>query len=249
MFKFTMSAMLALAVATSGSIGWAQSKPKTAAGASDAPLQTQKPVAPPLQTQQLPGQQAPAQVQKPATAAPAAPQAAQRAQEIFLMPMPKGWKQAFADEHYNIRMVQYVPDGQSPEKAEETLRSLVFSYVREAPLETFLTLSARLPKDECQDLVTTPMAKGLVNGYESVFATRFCTKNRRSGQGEITMFKLIQGKTALYIGERTWRIKPFDKEKPPVAKEVFDGWADYMKAVTVCVVDDPVRPCPKVAAQ
>ncbi len=225
---------------------WAQTRPKQAPATAEPQLQTQKPSAPALQTQQLPAQQAPTQTQRPAAAAQAAPA---RPAEIFLMPMPKGWKQVFADEHYNIRMVQYVPDGQSPEKAEEMLRSLVFSYVREAPLENFLTLASRLPKDECQDVMTTPMAKGLINGYESVFATRFCTKSKRSGQGEVTMFKLIQGKTALYVGERTWRVKPFSKDKPPVPKDVFDGWAEYMKAVTVCVVDDPMRPCPKGAAK
>jgi hypothetical protein len=231
-----------------GSALWAQTKPRPAA---EPPLQTQKPTAPPLQVQQLPAQQTPAQQsptqsQRPAAAAEAA---SAPPVENFLMPMPKGWKQVAVDEHYNIHIVQYVPEGQAPDMGEEMLRSLVFSYVREAPLDTFLALATRLPNDACEDVTTTPVAKGLVNGYESVFATRFCTKNRKSGQGEITMFKLIQGKTAMYLGERTWRIKPFGKDKPPVAKEVYDGWAEYMKAITVCVLDDPFRPCPKGAGK
>jgi hypothetical protein len=231
--------VVAIVLVMGASMLWAQTKPKQAPAGADAPLQ--KPTAPPLQTQQLPAQQSPAQTQRPQAAVRASP--AQPA-EIFLMPMPKGWKQVSADEQYNIRTVQYVPEGQSPEKAEETLRSMVFSFVRDAPLEHFMALATRLPKDECQDVILSPIAKGLINGFESVFATRFCTKDKRSGQGEITMFKLIQGKTALYIGERTWRVKAFGKDKPPVPKETFDAWADYMKAVTVCVVDDPVRPCP-----
>ncbi|HEX9449928.1 MAG TPA: hypothetical protein VF934_00775 [Burkholderiales bacterium] len=229
-----------------GSALWAQTKPKPAPAGPEPQLQTQKPTAPPLQTQQLPGQQAPVQTQRPAAAAQAAPA---RPTEVFLMPMPKGWKQVSVDEQYNIRTIQYVPEGQTPDKAEEMLRSLAFYFVRDAPLDNFMALATRLPKDECQDAMTTPVAKGLINGFESVFATRFCTKNRKSGQGEVTMFKLIQGKQALYLGERTWRIKAFGKDKPPVAKEVFEGWSEYMKAITVCVVDDPVRPCPKGAAK
>lgn len=220
---------------------WAQTKPRPAA---EPPLQTQKPTAPPLQVQQLPAQQSPTQTPRSAAATQAA---STPPVENFLMPLPKAWKQVAVDEHYNIRIVQYVPEGQAPDQGEEMLRSLVFSYVREAPLETFMTLATRLPNDACEDVTTTPVAKGLVNGYESAFATRFCTRNRKSGQGEITMFKLIQGKTAMYLGERTWRVRPFGKDKAPVAKEIYDGWAEYMKAITVCVIDDPARPCPKGA--
>jgi hypothetical protein len=239
--------VVAIVLVMGASMLWAQTKPKQAP--ADAPLQ--KPTAPPVQTQQLPAQQSPPQQSPAQTQRPQAAVRTPSAQpsEIFLMPMPKGWKQVSADEQFNIRTVQYVPEGQTPEKAEETLRSMVFSFVRDAPLEHFMGLAARLPKDECQDVILSPIAKGLINGFESVFTTRFCTKDKRSGQGEITMFKLIQGKTALYIGERTWRIKAFGKDKPPVPKETFDAWADYMKAVTVCVVDDPMRPCPKGATK
>ncbi len=232
--------VLVIVLALGGPPLWAQTKPKP--GPAEPQLQTQKPVAPPVQTQQLPAQQSPTQTQRPAAASQAAP--AQPA-ELFLMPMPKGWKQVSADEQYNIRTIQYVPEGQSLEKGDEMLRSMVFSFVRDAPLETFLALASRMPKDECQEVMTTPAAKGLINGYESVFATRFCTKNRKSGLGEITMFKVIQGKTALYIGERTWRIKPFDKDKPPVPIATYDQWTGYMRAVLVCESGSAMRPCPK----
>jgi hypothetical protein len=239
---FMARTVVVIVLMMGGSTLWAQTKPKPAPAGPEPQLQTQKPTAPPLQTQQLPGQQAPVQTQRPAAAAQAAPA---RPTEIFLMPMPKGWKQVSADEQYNIRTIQYVPEGQTSEKAEEMLRSMVFSFVRDAPLDNFMALATRLPKDECQDVTTTPIAKGLINGYESAFATRFCTKSRKSGQGEITMFKLIQGKTGLYLGERTWRIKAFGKDKPPVPMETYDQWTAYMRAVMVCELGSANRPCPK----
>ncbi len=241
MIKCTMNALLALAIATSGSMAWAQAKPKTAAGGSDAPLQTQRPVAPPLQTQQLPGQQAPAQVQKPATAT--AP-AARRAEEIFLMPMPKGWKQYSLQEHYNVRVIEYAPENQPPEKSEESLRSVAFALVRDVPLDDFMALVMRVPKGECQDITATPAAKGQANGYPSILVTRFCTRNLRTDRGEITIFKLIQGRTGLYLGERTWRMKAFTLDKPPVPMKTYEQWTQYMQAVTVCETGSADRPCP-----
>jgi hypothetical protein len=125
----------------------------------------------------------------------------------------------------------------------------VFSFVKDAPLENFLTQAIALPVGQCQDVFMAPIAKGMINGYESVFTTRFCTKDKRSGQGEVTMFKLIQGKFGLYLGERTWRVKPYSKDKPPVPKEVFETWSGYMRAVTVCTPQDSLRPCPASAAK
>ena len=221
-------ALVLVLLAAQGENAFCQSKPKPAQGTADAPLQTQKPTAPPVQSQQLPVQQP--QIQKPAgSASTAAPAPG----EVFLMPVPKGWKQVSVDQNYNIRTVQFVPEGKTPEKAEEMLRSLVLSFVKDAPLEGFLMQAVQLPKDECQDVMVTPPSKGLINGYESIFTTRFCTKNKKSGQGEVTMFKLIQGKFGLYIGERTWRVKPYSKDKQPVEKDVFENWAQYMRAVTL----------------
>src|SRR6185436_7455369 len=117
-------------------------------------LQTQKPTVPPIQVQQLPTLPSPAQTHRPPTAAqaPSPPPV-----ENFLMPMPQGWKQVAAGEYYNVHIVQYAPEGQAPDKAEEMLRSLVFSYVREAPLETFMGQATRLPDGECEDVTTTPI--------------------------------------------------------------------------------------------
>ena len=236
--------LVAVALATSVGHAWAQAKPKNAQTTADVPLQTQKPVAPPVATQQLPAQ--PPQSQKTPGASPPALAAPG---EVFLMPVPKGWKQFSAEQTYNIRTMQFVPEGKTPEKSDETLRSLVFSFVKDAPLEGFLMQAAQLPKDECKDLMVAPPSRGLVNGYEAIFTTRFCTKSKKSGQGEVTMLKLIQGKFGLYLGERTWRVKPYSKDKPPVAKEVYENWSGYMRAVTLCVPDDAVRPCPKGASR
>lgn len=236
--------VLVFVLALSGALAWAQNKPKQPQSVPDSQLQTQKPTAAPLQTQPLPAQ--PSQTQKPVSS----PQAASvPAGELFLMPVPKGWKQISVDQHFNIRTVQFVPEGQTAEKSEEIVRSMVFSFVKDAPLENFLTQAIGLPNNQCLDVFMSPITKGLINGYESVFTTRFCTKNKQSGQGEVAMFKLIQGKYGLYLGERSWRVKPYGKDKPPVPKETFESWAEYMKAVTLCVPDDALRQCPKGAGQ
>jgi hypothetical protein len=234
---------LALAIGASGSLAWGQTnKPKPAQSAPTPQPQTQNPNAQPLPTQQLPAQQVPQTQQLLGSAKTAAAQPG----EVFVMPMPKGWKQESVNEHYNIRTIQFVPDGQAAEKAEEKLRSLAFFFVKDAPLETFMKLATRLPDGQCEDVFVTPTAKGSVNGYESVFATRFCTRLKKSGQGEVAMFKFIQGKYGLYLGERSWRVNAFTKTKPPVPTKTYEQWAAYMQAVTVCEPGNPGKPCPGV---
>ena len=164
---------------------------------------------------------------------------------MLAFPVPKGWKQVTFEQQFNIRTTQFVPEGQTKEKWEEMMRSRIFYFVRDAPLETFLLQAASVPRDRCEDVMLTPVAKGLVNGYASIFTVRLCTKDRTSGQGEVTMIKVIQGRDSLYIGERAWHMKAYSRDQPPVAKEKFDQWVASMGAFTVCDRRDANRPCPK----
>jgi hypothetical protein len=218
----------------------AQTKPNQNQSGADSPLQIQKPSVQPMQTQQLPALPAPTQSQGTAKLA-STPDGG----EMFFFPLAKGWKQVTADQQFNIRTTQFFPEGQTPEKWEELLRSRIFFFVRDAPLETFLLQAASVPREQCEDAILTPVAKGVVNGYASLFTVRLCTRDAKTGQGEVAMIKAIQGRDSLYIGERVWRVKAYSKDKPPVPKEKFDQWVAFMGSFTVCDQRDPKRPCPK----
>ena len=240
MVKFAPRFCLILVLTASGQVVWGQTRPAQNQSGADPPLQIQKPSVQPLQTQQLPAQLPPTQQSQNAAKA-----ASTQEGELLLFPLPKGWKQVTADQQFNIRTTQFFPDGQTPEKWEEMLRSRIFFFVRDAPLETFLLQAAYVPREQCDDVIRTPVAKGVANGYASVFTVRLCGKDRKTGQGEVAMIKVIQGRDSLYIGERLWRVKAFAKDKPPVAKEKFDQWIAFMGSFSVCDARDPKRPCPK----
>lgn len=240
MAKFIERCILVIVLAVSGPLVLGQTRPNQNHAGADSPLQIQKPTVQPVQTQQLPAQSARAQ-QPQSTALPFAMQDA----ENFLIPLPKGWKQATAEQQFNLRTTQFFPDGQTTQKWEEMLRSRIFYFVRDAPLETFLLQAAYIPKEQCENVIVTPVAKGMVNGYPSLFTVRLCTKDTTTGQGEVAMIKAIQGRDSLYIGERAWRVKAYSKDKPPVPKEKFEQWIAFMGSFTVCDTRDPKRSCPK----
>lgn len=239
--KFTGRTVLIIVLAASGPLVWGQTRPNQNQPGADSPLQIQKPSVPPLQTQQLPAQLAPTQQAQGAAKPAATPDGG----EMFLFPLAKGWKQMTADQQFNMRATQFFPEGQTPEKWEEMLRSRIFFFVRDAPLETFLLQAAYVPREQCDDVILTPVAKGVVNGYASLFTVRLCTRDRKTGQGEVAMIKVIQGRDSLYIAERMWRVNAYAKDQPPVPKEKFDQWIAFMGSFTVCDARDPKRPCPK----
>jgi hypothetical protein len=164
--------------------------------------------------------------------------------ETFQMPLPKGWKQVGQYLQVNVRTLVYVPEGQTAEAWKERIRSQVYFFVKDAPPEQFLKLATAMPQDSCQELTLSPIETGKVNGFTSALVTRFCAKEKSSGQGEVTIFKLIQGKDSLYLGERSWRVNTFAQGKPPVPRETFAGWIDYMRFVVACESPDPKQGCP-----
>jgi len=99
-------------------------------------------------------------------------------------------------------------------------------------------------KEACEDVAAGPISLAAENGYDTALRAVGCTKAKKWGKGEVSLYKVIKGHDRLYIIARAWRGDPFPKGQVPVPKETTATWLTFMSQVLVCDVKDPKHPCP-----
>ncbi len=173
-----------------------------------------------------------------ALAAPAA------AEERFIVPRPAGWKMVFSTSQPKLTMMEFVPAAESVDDWTQMVTSQTFVGARNVSVERYLERIAVEAKKVCDDVAVTPIRSATVNGQPAALMTQFCTRYAKTGKGEITLYKVIQGRDALYIAYRSWRGAPFQSGTQPVPRADLDAWVDYLNRVTVCDTADSARACP-----
>ena len=104
-------------------------------------------------------------------------------------------------------------------------------------MDHLIQLAPRL----CPDHRTAKMFAGEENGYPVGRLLQFCSLYK--GKGEITLYKVIQGRDNLYIVHRAIRVPAFPPDDPRDMTETIKEWARYMRTVKLC--DTAVeRSCP-----
>jgi hypothetical protein len=174
-----------------------------------------------------------------ATAIPA------RAEERFVVPRPDGWKLAFRTTQPQLSVTEFVPATESVEKWTEMVTSQTFAGLRNVSVDGYLQRIAAEAVKVCESVEVTPITTGSLNGYPTAVMALFCTRYTKTGLGEITLYKVILGRDALYIAYRSWRGAPFQQGTQPVSKADLDTWATYLDRVTLCDGADKDRPCPE----
>jgi hypothetical protein len=167
------------------------------------------------------------------------------AEERFIVPRPDGWKLAFRTIQPKIAMTEFVPASQSVEQWTEMVTSQTFVGTKDVPVDGYLQRIAAEAAKVCDDVMVTPIRAGTHNGYQAAFMAQFCTRYAKTGKGEITLYKVIQGRESLYVAYRSWRGPPFTRDVQPVPKADFDAWVEYLNGVLVCDTADSQRPCPR----
>lgn len=170
--------------------------------------------------------------------------AAALAEERFVVPRPDGWKLAFRATQPKLSVTEFVPAAENVEEWTQMVTSQTFVGLRNVAVDGYLQRIAAEAKKVCDDVTVTPVEAGIHNGYPAAFMVQFCTRYAKTGKGEITLYKVIQGRDSLYIAYRSWRGAPFQRGAQPVPKADFDAWVDYLNGVTVCDTGDIERPCP-----
>jgi hypothetical protein len=166
------------------------------------------------------------------------------AEERFEIPRPPGWKLSLSLVWPDLHMLEYLPSNQTLEAWQDRLTVQTFLRLKEVPLERYLDSIGQQARRVCDQVQVTGIGVGTLNGYPTADMGLYCTRFVESGQGEITLFRVVQGAEGLYVVQRAWRVVPFSLASPPVGPEVIAQWAEYLRSITVCHPAAPAHPCP-----
>jgi hypothetical protein len=176
--------------------------------------------------------------------APALALGALQGENLLVPPIP-GWGQAYAAAGNGIKLVEYVPPGESAD-----------SWSQMATIEIFFGRGGMNPRDlekrvsdgfrqNCEALHVADLGAGSTSSLPAARWVTYCSKVKQLGKGEITYFQAISGKDHFYLVQRSWRGAAFDIAKPlPIPESLLKEWEAYLDQVSVCDNRDPKRPCP-----
>lgn len=181
--------------------------------------------------------------QKP-PAAPAAPPTQMGGEELYV-PELKGWAVGYDQRRGDTDTVEIVPAGQTIQDWNEMLTVVTFDDPPNKSPQDVLAERAGEYRQECDDGGAGPVTPGIENGYGTALGSVICTRSKRQGKGEVSLFKVLRGRDRLYIVARSWRGTPFEKGHLPLTAAQTSEWVAFMNRVAVCDTRDPGRPCPQ----
>lgn len=165
-------------------------------------------------------------------------------EERLEVPRPPGWKLSLSLTWPDLRMLEYIPSEQTLEAWQDRLTIQSFPRLGDVCLERYLDSIGQQAHRVCDQVRVTGVGSGTLNGYPTADMGLYCIRFVESGQGEITLFRVVQGAEVLYVVQRVWRVAPFSLVAPPVGPEVIAQWAEYLQSIIVCHPTDPAHPCP-----
>ncbi|OAN48105.1 hypothetical protein A6A04_04940 [Paramagnetospirillum marisnigri] len=171
-------------------------------------------------------------------------QTAETSEQLVMAP-PQGWQVggSAASQHSVTR--QMFPPGQSADSWSEMLSIQVLADPKLSPRDHVQRV-IEASQSNCEASGPSPVAEGQSNGYPVATMTVTCTKGRQSGLGGLVAVKAIRGSSAVYVVQRIWRGKPFERnEAAPVPTGMLQDWSAFLRNVSLCDLNDPAKhPCP-----
>lgn len=160
-----------------------------------------------------------------------------------------GWTVAPTQRGADVELTEIVPPGQSPQNwTDEVAVNILYGAPAQSPQQLLSDRIASVQR-ECEETSVGPISPTVENGYETAMRAVACTKVKRLGLGEVTLYKAWKGREAMYLVARSWRGPAFEKGHVPVAPETTLQWLAMIQSVVLCDMRDPKRPCPDPAAQ
>jgi hypothetical protein len=162
--------------------------------------------------------------------------------------MLPGWTLLPTQRGRQVELTEIVPPGQNQQNwTDQVAVNIIYGTPNQSP-QDLLAQRVQLIQHECEDSQAGPVAPAVENGYETALRAVACTKAKRWGQGEISLFKAWRGRDASYLVARSWRGPPFAKNDRPVPPETTLQWLAFMQGIVLCDSRDPRRPCPVATA-
>ena len=164
--------------------------------------------------------------------------------EFYLAALPPGWgKRAEAADalgHHG----DWLPEGQSLADWTDRMTLQVVPQLAGEPPRDFLDRMANLRAETCEAMFATEVESAPVNGFPAGFRIIACTRDKRTGTGEVRLLRVVTGESALYVIQRTFRVAPFAPNTFPVAGDALDAARAALEYGFACRRGSTGRPCP-----
>lgn len=162
--------------------------------------------------------------------------------ENLIVKIPTGYELGFQQETDQGNISEFIPKGQSVDRWSEMITIQLFH-----PVNRNAAFHARLDflvKQECEDGSTHVTPTGKENGYPVQVFQMYCPTNLKTGMGEVTFFKTIEGKDKFYVVQKAWRTEKYSEDDIPLTEDDFVRWVRYLSEVYVCDSRAYDRKCP-----
>ncbi len=176
-------------------------------------------------------------------------EAPSQSHEFLIMTPPEGWELAHQQRGRDMFVVQYVPPGETVEDWRQMVQAQVFLGVTGLEPNEFLDNMLELYRSNCDPVGAAPPEIRHVQGYAVSRRVLACGRNKGDNLGTVSLFKVIQGRDALYAINRAWRGPAFDPNRLPISKDMLERWAGFVAGVRLCDGRNPLAPCPTRRSQ
>jgi len=153
-------------------------------------------------------------------------------QSTLTVALPEGWVKGFETGNSAHRLQEYLPEGQSVKKWQSMLTIQIFSGDYSAEPGQFLKLVSKRMQGECDNsLVREP--QHFQSTPEKAMLWVYCTRYRKTQQGEITLFLAMSNPDGMFIVQRAWRGEPFGLDTMPLSAVQEHGFEQLLKSVVL----------------
>jgi hypothetical protein len=164
--------------------------------------------------------------------------------EVYIAGLPAGWhKQAEASDVLGTR-ADWLPAGQTVEDWRDRITLQLIPDVAGPVPEQFLDNLAALWTESCESVMVTEVEKKPVNGYAAGSRLIACTRDKKSGKGSVSLYRVVAGKRALYVVQRAYRVAPFTADRVPLEGANLEAGRKAVGYGVACERGTLTRLCP-----
>lgn len=165
--------------------------------------------------------------------------------EQLIAQPPKGWIKVWHVNVGDTRVTDFVPKGETRKHWKAKLS--FESYTKLLPSDPLIVINEQVKYDKmhCSFVKDYNLFSGLENNYQTSMKLIMCGKLKKTGKGQVTLFKAIKGKQYFYVVRMVRRLPPFKAGKSGFDKTAMAAWSHYFSQIRVCYPGTTKHPCPK----